>query len=121
MPVNPSAEKSRGKCGALFDILAAFLRGEIRTDGRLGMPSRPKLISASTLTSRSGKYYHYCSKIHTACKRRCVHLGAFSLCAFVSACGRAIQSAWKRKCALFYACEAVSATLEMGAKQEFPH
>ena len=36
-----------------FDILAAFLRGEIRTDGRLGMPSRPKLISASTRTSRS--------------------------------------------------------------------
>ena len=46
-------KKLRGKCGALFDIIAAFLRGEIRTDGRLGMPSRPKLISASTRTSRS--------------------------------------------------------------------
>ena len=47
----------------------------------------------------------------TACKWRCVQLGAFSLLAFHSSLWSGFARVHERTCALFHACEAVSAAV----------
>ena len=75
----------------LFDILSLVGRATVRSIGlELAFEPTPDCSNnvASKLHAVLPKYYHY-FKPESACKWRCAQLGAFSLCVFLAACGRA--------------------------------